>query len=179
MLCRLRIVSAAAAAALACAAVAQGATSLVPNGTFDADQQPWGMHWEKNARAAWSLESVDGNPAAAIAVTASGKSEHVQFACPFPSATLVERQVYELSFRCRATSPRTIRVVLIEQSKPWRGVGVQENVRVGTVWNRVSFAFRGRSVAQENVKIDFFLGAGRGPRPPDPVLDGGLGVGWF
>ncbi|MBT3291463.1 MAG: hypothetical protein HN380_29230, partial [Victivallales bacterium] len=131
---RLSIPTMVAAVALASVPSIAAVEGPLPNGTFAAGQPPWSMHSERDARATWEVETVDGNAVAVIEVTATGKSNHVQFACPFPSAALGEGQVYELSFRCRASSARTIRVVLLERGKPWGAAGLGENVGVGTTW---------------------------------------------
>ncbi|MBT7164146.1 MAG: hypothetical protein HN904_15295, partial [Victivallales bacterium] len=136
---RLSIATMVAAVALASVPSIAAVEGPLPNGTFAAGQPPWSMHSERDARATWEVETVDGNAVAVIEVTATGKSNHVQFACPFPSAALGEARVYELSFRCRASSARTIRVVLLERGKPWGSAGLGENVRVGTTWQTFSF----------------------------------------
>jgi hypothetical protein len=167
---RLSIPTMVAAVALASVPSIAAVEGPLPNGTFAAGQPPWSMHSERDARATWEVETVDGNAVAVIEVTATGKSNHVQFACPFPSAALGEARVYELSFRCRASSARTIRVVLLERGKPWGSAGLGENVRVGTTWQTFSFVFRNKPVKQDMVKLDFFLGANLGKVWLDDVV---------
>lgn len=134
------------------------AGNLLSNGTFDEGTAHWSFHTEEDAKATLKVELLDGNPAAHVVVTNTGKSNHVQFACNFQQNTLEPGETYCVEFRCKSSLPRNMRVVLIEQLNPWRGAGVAQFFPATQQWQPQRAYFRAKAVPCTDLKLDFFLG---------------------
>ena len=142
-----------------CFAAETTATNLLPNGSFDEGKTNWTLHSEKGAQAAFEVEPADNNPAAHVSVKATGpRCSVVQFACSFPKTVLTTGEIYRLTFRCKSSQARNMRVVLIERDKPWGSAGVGRDFQITQQWQTLRTCFRAGAVLCSNIKLDFFLG---------------------
>ena len=141
-----------------CSAAAPTAGNLVPNGAFDEGKAHWSLHFEKDAKATFTVEPVDGNPVGHVVVTSTGRESHVQLACSFPQAAFEPGEIYRVAFRCKSSQARNMRVVLIERGKPWKHAGVARYFPVTQQWQTRHACFRFGAVPCPDLKLDFFLG---------------------
>lgn len=132
--------------------------NLLVNGDFEAAEPAWMFHTEEDAKATFAVERDNGNAIGHVTVTQTGKRNHVQFACPLSQASLVIGEIYCVTFRCRSSQPRDMRVVLIEAGKPWGSAGLGTQVQVTGEWKPFSIHFRAKAVPSPDLKLDFFLG---------------------
>lgn len=107
---------------------------LLQNGGFGAGVAAWNGEQHESARATFDVD--DG--AARIQVTAAGtQGWHVQL--NQGGLSLEPDHPYTLTFRARASEPRTIEVDLGMNEAPWEGLGFRSDLPLTTEWRTFSF----------------------------------------
>ena len=130
-------------------------TELLRNGGFAGALSPWNGERHDTAAATFTAttEGEGGGPAARIAIAAPGTANwHVQFN---QAGVALEGGVpYTLTFRARASAPRTISVDAGMAQSPWSNLGFSAPVALTTSWQPFSYTFT-VSQSSANARINF------------------------
>jgi hypothetical protein len=74
---------------------------------------------------------------------------------------LREGEPYTIRFRAKADAPRDIALYGQIGVPDWHGIGLREQVGLGTGWRTYEYVFTARNVADRN-KVSFFVGGRTG-----------------
>jgi len=134
--------------------------SLLPDSSFEDGIGQWRLHRQDGAAASVGVERAGygQGSAARIVITRKGLPHHIQFACVFDSSVLARSDVYCLRFRARSDMRQSFSVQVIDAERPWKNLGLQQDVVLRRAWETFSLPFRAGQPTQTGAKVDFFVG---------------------
>lgn len=126
----------------------------VVNGDFqDGSTDPWQKWSGFGGASTWSVSSGRLN----VAIQAAGSHQYSTQVWQ-PGIRLEAGRSYEVSFKARASAPRTIRVLAKKDSEPWTAYSANQAFNLGTTLQDYSFAFTMDQATDPNARLSFELG---------------------
>jgi hypothetical protein len=135
--------------------------NLIANGGFENSLAPWQLNVtpDGQANASAALDTgifFDGKSSVQVDVTAAATADwHVDL--EQGSIALTAGAAYQVRFRARADSPRTIDVVMQGGAPSYSSYGLYTTTAIGTTWNLYSASFVAPANASDG-RLEFWLG---------------------
>ena len=142
-----------------------GSKQLASNGDFEGKSvTPWVLQADAavGAAATAALEDAraggSGSKSLLVRITAKGNGESYRVNLYQGGLSLEAGSSYEIAFRARAESPRTVDVSVQRRAGEWESLGFWRKVSLDREWKAYSFRFEATG-SRTDAGLQFFLGA--------------------
>jgi aryl-phospho-beta-D-glucosidase BglC (GH1 family) len=127
--------------------------NVVPNPNFINNARGWVL--ENHDIAQSRLDPIpDGTPGIRWTVTRAGTADwHLQL--NHPRLNVIEGGPYRLTFRARATAPRSFSASVMLDQDPWTGCGLWARQNLTTAWQTFSYDFVATGTVPNHVRVNF------------------------